>query len=97
MIINVRAKSNQSFISKDYGINRISEGQKQSIKTEYEHLVDMADSNNVISKLLIASFFEENDLLGDAISYYDQALALSPDTDGFEKLYNNFLYRNELK
>ncbi len=97
MIINVRARSNQSFISKDYGINRISEDQKQSIKSEYEHLVDVAEGNNVISKLLIASFFEENELLGDAISYYDQALALSPDTDGFEKLYNNFLYRNQLK
>ncbi len=97
MIINVRARSNQSFISKDYGINRISEDQKQSIKNEYEHLVDVAEGNNVISKLLIASFFEENELLGDAISYYDQALALSPDTDGFEKLYNNFLYRNQLK
>jgi hypothetical protein len=97
MIINIRARSNGSFISKDYGINRISEDQKQNIRNEYEHLVDMADGDNVISKLLIASFFEENELLGDAISYYDQALALSPDTDGFDKLYNNFLYRNKLK
>ena len=97
LIVNVRSKSNQSFLSKDYGINRISEDQKQGIKYEYEHLVDIADADNVISKLLIASFFEENELLGDAISYYDQAFALSPDTDGFDKLYNNFLYRNNLK
>jgi len=97
LIVNVRSKTNPSFVSKDYGINRISEDQKKGIKYEYEHLVDIADAENVISKLLIASFFEENELLGDAISYYDQALALSPDTDGFDMLYNNFLYRNKLK
>ncbi len=97
LIVNVKAKSNESFTSKDYGINRISDDQKDEIKTEYEHLIGMANQDNVINKLLIASFFEENELLGDAISYYDQALALSPDTDGFGKLYNNFLYRNKLK
>lgn len=97
LIVNIRSKDNESFVSKDYGINRISDDQKQDIQNEYENLVEIADVDNVINKLLIASFFEENELLGDAISYYDQALALSPDTDGFDRLYNNFLYRNKLK
>lgn len=97
MIVNIRSRFNEDFVSKDYGINRISEEQKLNIQTEYESLIGEANSDNVINKLLIASFFEENELLGDAISYYDQALALSPDTDGFGKLYNNFLYRNRLK
>jgi hypothetical protein len=97
LIVNIRAGGGHSITSKDYGINRITEEQKQSIKNEYEGLLGEADSENVINKLLIASFFEENELLGDAIYYYDQAWALSPDSDGFGKLYNNFLYRNKLK
>jgi hypothetical protein len=64
---------------------------------EYTNLKEVARSENVLDKLLIATFFEENELLGDAISYYDQALALSPDANGFNRLYNNFLYRNNLK
>lgn len=97
LIINLRADTKQQIISKDYGINRITEDQKKNIQSEYEDLLDQVEADNVINKLLIASFFEENELLGDAIYYYDQAWALSPDADGFGKLYNNFLYRNKLK
>jgi hypothetical protein len=96
LIINVRAPG-KNMISKEYGINRISEDQKSQIIDDYQALSKIANTNNVIDKLLIASFFEENELLGDAISYYDQALALSPDAKGFERLYENFLYRNNLK
>jgi hypothetical protein len=97
MSINVSANSAGEFVSKDYGINRISAEQKHGIEEEYKNLIEVADAENVLDKLLIASFFEENELLGDAISYYDQALALSPDANGFGRLYNNFLYRNNLK
>jgi hypothetical protein len=97
LIINLRADTDQQIISKEYGINRITEEQKKNIQSEYEDLLGEVDADNVINKLLIATFFEENELLGDAIYYYDQAWALSPDADGFGKLYNNFLYRNKLK
>ncbi len=97
MTINITADNGSKFTSKDYGINRISADQKSAIEKEYMSLKEVAQSENVLDKLLIATFFEENELLGDAISYYDQALALSPDTYGFGRLYNNFLYRNNLK
>ena len=42
------------------------------------------------------SFFEENLLIADAITYYNQALVLSPDPDGFNKLYDSFMVRNGL-
>jgi hypothetical protein len=97
MTINITADNGSHFTSKDYGINRISADQKRDIEMEYTNLKEVARSENVLDKLLIATFFEENELLGDAISYYDQALALSPDANGFNRLYNNFLYRNNLK
>jgi hypothetical protein len=97
MTINITADDNSKFTSKDYGINRISAEQKRDLEKEYSSLKKVARSENVVDKLLIATFFEENELLGDAINYYDQALALSPDVNGFDRLYNNFLYRNNLK
>lgn len=97
MIINVRAKDNNSLFSKDYGIKRLSDYQSQPIREEFAKLKKMADSDNTLNKLIIASFFEKNKLLADAIIYYDQALAITPDPDGFNKLYDNFLFRNGLK
>lgn len=97
MTINIIAEDESFLSSKDYGINRISADQKLDIENEYMNLKNVARSENVLDKLLIATFFEENELLGDAITYYDRAFALSPDENGIDRLYNNFLYRNNLK
>jgi len=97
MIINVRAKDNEGVYSRDYGIKRLSPEMKETIGKEFENLMMVAKEENALNKLLLASFFEENQLLVDAITYYNQALAISPDPDGFTKLYDNFLQRNGLK
>ena len=97
MIINVRAKGNEGVYSRDYGIKRLSPEVKESIRKEFENLKMVANTENALNKLLFASFFEENQLLVDAITYYNQALVISPDPDGFTKLYDNFLQRNGLK
>ena len=97
MIINVRAKGNEGVQSRDYGIKRLSPEVKETIGKEFENLKMVVNTENALNKLLFASFFEENQLLVDAITYYNQALAISPDPDGFAKLYDNFLQRNGLK
>lgn len=97
LIINVRAKENEGVYSRDYGIKRLSPEAKESIGKEFENLKMVTNTENALNKLLLATFFEENQLLVDAITYYNQALAISPDPDGFTKLYDNFLQRNGLK
>lgn len=97
LIINVRAKDNASVYSRDYGIKRLSDEGKKTIDQEFENLKKVASEENALNKLLLASFFEENQLLVDAITYYNQALVISPDPEGFNKLYDNFLFRNGLK
>lgn len=97
MIVSVRAKDNNELLSKDYGIKRISDFQSQSMGIEFANLKKVSKSDNALINLLIASFFEENKLLADAITYYHQALAMTPDSDGMVILYDNFLYRNGLR
>lgn len=97
IIINVKAKDNEELRSPDFGIKRLDTEKRKSIGDEFASIKMVANSNNVVDKLLIASFFEENKLLADAISYYNQAQALSPDPDGFNILYDNFLDRNGLR
>ena len=97
LIINVRAKENEEVCSMDYGIKRVSAEVRKIIGQEFENIIKVANEESALNKLLIASFFEKNQLLVDAITYYNQALVISPDPDGFNKLYENFLSRNGLK
>ncbi len=96
-VLNIRAQKLAELRSPDFGIKRLSTADRTTIEAEFSNISKGAKSENVLDKLLIASFFEENNLLVDAMMYYNEALAICPDPDGFNKLYNNFLVRNELK
>lgn len=96
MIINVQVKGNDGVHSRDYGIKRLSIEARMTIDQEFESLKMDAQEENVLNKVMLASFFEEHQLLVDAITYYNQAIALSPDLEGIQKLYNDFLQRNGL-
>lgn len=97
IIISVHAQNNEELRSPDFGIKRLDKNKSKVIGNEFDNLKMVANSDNVVDKLLIASFFEENQLLADAITYYNEAQSISPDPDGFNKLYANFLVRNGLK
>ena len=94
IIVCVRASHNKEIRSPDFGIKRLNPESCKIIGNELENLKMLANFDNVVDKLLIASFFEENHLLVDALGYYLEAKTLSPDQDGFSTLYNNFLARN---
>jgi hypothetical protein len=96
MIINVRVKGNEGIYSRDYGIKRLSPNARILIENEFENLEMHTKEENVLNKLLLASFFEEHQLLVDAITFYNQALVISPDPEGIRRLYNDFLQRNGL-
>ena len=97
IIFNVRAKSNEEFRSPDFGIRRLTVDEKKSIDAEFSSLNKLSRSNNVLDKLLIASFFEKNELIADAITYYNQASTIAGDGDSFNILYDNFMARNGLQ
>lgn len=97
IIINIAAKDKVEIRSPDFGIRRLDSNERKSVGNEFTSLKMVANADNVVDKLLIASFFEENHLIVDALTYYNEALAITPDPDGFNILYNSFLARNGLK
>ncbi len=94
---NIQGEGKSVFLSKDYGIKRMPESERRDIDAEFKNITALAQNDNVLGKLLIASFFEEHKLLADALAYYDQASTIAPDASGFNQLYHNFLSRNNLK
>ncbi|WP_448520357.1 hypothetical protein [Rhodoflexus sp.] len=54
-------------------------------------------NNSAIGKLIEANFFEENDMIAEALNAYESALAISGQTPQYEEMYQAFLIRNAFK
>lgn len=50
-----------------------------------------------LNKYILAGFYEQKNLLIDAIWAYEQATQLAPDVDTYKEAYNEFLLRKQLK
>ena len=54
-------------------------------------------AETALNKFIMAGFYEENKLLIDAITAYEQAIKLAPDVPTYKEAYEEFLLRNKLK
>lgn len=82
--------------STEYGIKRLPEWEADPLKKELYMLEQEISSDNALGKVIFASFYEQNNLLLDALTNYEQAIELSPDIDDFKVAYEDFLLRNGL-
>ncbi len=97
LIVNVRTKDKENIVSGDYGIKRITSPEERQIEEEYNAIKKVTGEDTALNRLLMASFFEENELLADALYCYYQAMQTAPNPEGFRDIYDNFLARNGLK
>jgi len=93
-IFNVKLKDNEEVASGDFGIKKVSEGDKPEVAENLTALTSEIDGESALSKLMLAGFFEENGLLLDALTQYEEAIRISPDVEDFRNLYENFLISN---
>jgi len=97
-IFSVKLKGNNEVVSGKFGIKRVAEGEMASIVKNYEGLQsEINESDSPLNKLIYASFFEENGLILDALTKYEEAIKLSPDVADFQELYEAFKFNNGLK
>lgn len=97
VILNVKLKDNDDIKSGDYGIKRMSSDDASSINDNLEALKAEISGESPLNNLIFASFYEENNLILDAMTQYEKALMLSPDVEDFKTLYDDFLMKNGLK
>ncbi|MFT7034415.1 MAG: hypothetical protein ACJA2S_002929 [Cyclobacteriaceae bacterium] len=96
VIFNVQVKGNDEMKSSDYGIKRMSADDAQSINENLDILKAEISDDTPLNKLIYASFYEENNLLLDALTKYEEAIELSPEVEDFKSLYDDFLTKNGL-
>jgi hypothetical protein len=76
-----------------YSINRLSTSEAVALNKKLAELKEGKEETS-ISRLVQASFFEENKLLLDAMKAYEEAIKLQPDVADYRLVYNRFLNRN---
>jgi hypothetical protein len=97
IIVTVESKSNKNKMSNEYTLKRLSKADKERIKTEFTKIASTTSEPTAINKMTIAAFFEQNNLLIDAIPYYQEAIKLAPDVPDYKDFYNDFLLRYAIK
>jgi len=80
--------------SDDYAITMKPEEETAEIKATLKQLKSEIEGESAMDKLVMAAFYEDNDLLLDALTAYEQAIQKAPTVPVFEKAYEDFLIRN---
>jgi hypothetical protein len=97
VIVSVKAKGEQGIQSGNYGIKPLSNEEATFIKKELDNLKrEISEKESALDKLLLASFYEQNNLLVDALTNYEYAISHNPDVEAFKTAYERFLLRNGL-
>jgi hypothetical protein len=96
-LLTVSVKGNDELTSGDpIGLKRAEEGEMEDVKANYESLKTDVPDDSPLNKLIYASFFEENGLLLDALTKYEEAIEMSPEVEDFKQMRDEFLVKYEL-
>lgn len=97
ILIEVKSKDDPKLVSKQHLIKRLSPAEQSGIKKSLGEISADVDEQSALSQLLLAGFYEQNNLLIDAISAYEQAVKLAPDVPFYKESYDEFLMRHNIK
>ena len=97
ILVEVASASNKNKVSDRYTLKKLSKADKERIKNALSEIEDPTSEPTALNKLLIAGFYEQNNLLIDAGTAYLEAIKLAPDVPQYQEAYNDFLLRNALK
>ncbi len=92
-LVFVSEEKDKSKRSADHVINRLNDEElAQMIPTPEE-----GDVSTAMDYVLLAAYYETNNLLIDASNFYQEAMLKSPDVEDFKKFYGDFLGRHQLE
>ena len=97
IIVRVSLKDDESIASKNAAIELMTDEDAQTYQVELSGLEQNIGQESSINDLILAEFYEENGLILDALTSYEDAVKLSPDVEYFQEAYDEFLIRNGLK
>ncbi|VXD16856.1 conserved exported hypothetical protein [Marinoscillum sp. 108] len=95
-LVKIYKKGDDEIASGEVGIKKVKSGDKVEVQENLANLKSEVSDDSPLNKIIYASFYEENGLILDALTKYEEAIKMSPDIDDFQELYQNFLIKNGL-
>lgn len=94
ILVEVSSKNNPKQVSKQHMIRKMSPMDREKVKTSLTGIMGEVSDPTALNKFILAGFYEENNLLIDAIVAYEEAVKLEP---SYQESYDEFLLRHGLK
>lgn len=95
-LVKVYKKGDEEISSGEIGIKKVKSSDKVEVQESLANLKSEVSEDSPLNKIIYASFYEENGLILDALTKYEEAIKMSPDIEDFQELYQNFLIKNGL-
>ena len=97
ILVEVTSKSDTKQALKQHMIKKLAPAEQEKIKKSLSEIMGEVQEQNALNKLILAGFYEQNNLFIDAISAYEDAIRISPDVPSYKEAYEEFLLRQGLK
>ena len=97
VLIEVKSKTDPKSFSKPRLMKKLSASEHATIKKSLDAISADVAENTALNKLILARFYEEHNLIIDAITAYEEAIKMAPDVSLFQEEYDYFLTRHGLK
>lgn len=97
ILIEVSSKADPKLVSKQHLIKKLSPAEEAKITKELNEFMGQVSEETALNKFIMAGFYEQNNLLIDAISAYEEAVKMAPEVPTYKESYEEFLLRHALK
>jgi hypothetical protein len=96
IMVQVSSKAHGTVTADAKVVKKLSPADYEKIKKSYAEISGDIKDDSGFSKFIQAGFYEQNGLLIDALTSYEDAIKLSPDIDDFKDARTEFLLRNKM-
>ncbi|HYC85311.1 MAG TPA: hypothetical protein VEB86_08820 [Chryseosolibacter sp.] len=96
ILVTVKSATDEKMSSKQYLIKKLAPVDQEKIVAPMSEVGDVSEQS-ALNKYLLAGFYEQHNLLIDAIAAYEEAIALEPEVPTYKESYEEFLTRIGLK
>ena len=95
ILVEISSKADPKQVSKQRLIKKLSPAEIEKISAALKEVKSDLGEESAVNKVFLAGFYENHNLLIDAMYAYEQALKLEP--EAYTESYAEFLARNNLK
>ncbi len=92
--VTVKGESNEKIDGNV--VKRLAPADQERVKKSYAEIAGDVKDESAFNKFIQAGFYEQNGLLIDALTAYEEAIKMAPDVEDFKVARDEFLIRNKL-